>query len=65
MNTTQGKEQRFENTGMPKCYRVWFKDGSAVLLDAFSARDAIALTEKRIAKGELYGKVKHAECLDS
>ena len=43
-----------------KCYRVWYKDGSAVLVDATSDDDAIERAERL----DTDSQVDFAECLD-
>jgi len=44
---------------MTKCYRVWFRDGSAVLVDATSVIDA---RERAILIHNV--KIVKVECLD-
>ena len=54
-----------------KCYRVWFRDGSALLVDALSAAEAKDLgaeLARKQSKGvdwqSLALKVQWVECLD-
>jgi len=44
---------------MTKCYRVWFKDGSAVLVDATSEVDARGRATLLVNT-----KIVKVECLD-
>lgn len=44
-----------------KCYRVWFVDGTAILVDAENRQDA---EEKALAMASSPGEVERIECLD-
>ena len=45
-----------------KCYRVWFKDGTALLVDAHDENEARRLAIIRAYEGSRVSKV---ECLDN
>jgi len=45
-------------------YRVWFTDGTAVLIDAESKEDAKRIITKRLERLELSGKVRKYEQLN-
>jgi len=47
-----------------RCYRIYFDDDSAVLIDAWSEVAAIEIAKERIASGQYNGQVKSAMCLD-
>jgi hypothetical protein len=45
-------------------YRVWFTDGTAILIDAKDKAEAKAIVKKRLARLELSGKVRKYEQLN-
>jgi hypothetical protein len=47
-----------------KAFQVWFDDGSAVLLEAYTEREARELTLDRIESGQYYGKLVRVRRLD-
>ena len=46
-----------------KCYRVWFRDGSACLVDALGETQARCIVEAGIKEGKYCGSVDYIECL--
>ena len=46
-----------------KCYRVWFDDCSACLVDALGEIQARCIVETGIANGKYTGHIKSIECL--
>ncbi len=46
-----------------KCYRVWFEDDTAVLLDGESEQAVRLAIEQGIEDGKYYGNIKNVECL--
>lgn len=46
-----------------KCYRVWFDDCSACLVDALGETQARCIIEAGIASGQYTGHIKSIECL--
>ncbi len=45
------------------CFRVWFSNGMATLVDATSEEAARALVEERILKGQYVNKIAKVENL--
>jgi len=46
-----------------KCYRVWFDDASACLVDALGETQVRCIIEAGIATGKYTGQIKSIECL--
>jgi hypothetical protein len=47
-----------------KCYRVWFTNGSATLIDAWSEDGARKIVNALIYAGKYSGSIAKIECLD-
>ena len=47
-----------------KTYRIWFTDGTAILINAANKEDAKQIITKRLERLELSGKVRKYEELD-
>lgn len=47
-----------------QCYRVWFRDGSAVLIDAETLMEARRIARAKVKAGEWAGAIERVECLD-
>ena len=52
-----------EKDAINKCYRVWFRDGSAVLIDAPKPEAALHEAEQGVKDGRFHGKVARIESL--
>ena len=47
-----------------KCYRIWFDDDTATLLDGESEQNIRQQIEQGIKEGKYHGKIDNIECLD-